>query len=292
MAYEVFTAAPWAENDPGAYIIYDPNAVPVGTLAMADTNAPADSDQIAILYKDAGAGHFVVANGWTHLFELRYTDTTGNGKCFTMCYTNTIEDMRSNKNNTQIGCGLQMQSDGQGNVDINVFTDGSNTRSNGVVAAFPELTWVYGKAIMSSQGILTFEFYSDTARTSLLASDSLDIQSGNGSEPASYQYVYAMSNENRGSTGREWGFDIRVDLNEVTYQVSETFKKSNGTLVPDGTKIVAFDSTNDQQVGSGTTVSGVATFTVSTSNTVYLVADPSALGGETVCTTLITPTAV
>lgn len=291
MPLEVLNAAPWAVQDPGGYILF-PAATPAGTLASANINAPADSDQIAILYKDAGAGHFVVANGWTHFFELMYTDTTGNGKCYAMCYTNTIEDMRANKNGTSIGCGLQMQSDGGGKVDINVFTDGSNTKSGGVTGAFNDSTWVYGKAIMSPQGILTFEFYSDAGRTRLLASDSLDIQSGNGSEPAAYQYAYAMSNENKGSTGREWGFDIRIDLNEVTYQVTDAFESAPGVPVADGTLVLALDSVSNQMVGSGTTTGGSVTITVPSANDVFLVVSPTAAAGLTIATKLVTPVAV
>lgn len=287
MPFETLNAAPWAVNDPNGYILF-----PLVTKASADVNAPADSDKIAILYKDGGVGHFDATLGFTHIFAWQYTDTTGNGKCY-MGYQDIPEDFRAAKNNGDPGTGCLFQSDGAGKVDINAFTDGSNTKSNGVTGALNELTTYYVKSIMTST-TYTIEFYPTLADaqagTNMVTSDSI---TRGGNEPNAYRYVQIMGNENRGSTGREWGFDVwDVDLQEVTYQVTETFNDSTGTAVPDGTTVNAFDATTHKNVGSGTTTTGSVTINVSTSGNVYLVADPAALGGETVCTTAITPTAV
>lgn len=72
------------------------------------------------------------------------------------------------------------------------------------------------------------------------------------------------------------------------WSVSETFKDSADAFFPDGTTILAFHGTTHALVGTGTTTTGVATFVVSTSADVYLVAILA--GGETVRTTAITPT--
>lgn len=74
------------------------------------------------------------------------------------------------------------------------------------------------------------------------------------------------------------------------WTVSETFKDSNDVNLPNGTAIFAYHSTTFKLVGSGVVSSGVATFNVTTGDDVYLVADPSGLSGETVCTTAVTPT--
>lgn len=72
------------------------------------------------------------------------------------------------------------------------------------------------------------------------------------------------------------------------WTVSETFKDSADAFFPDGTVILAFHGTTHALVGTGATTSGIATFVVSTSANVYLVA--ALAGGETVRTTAITPT--
>ncbi len=71
------------------------------------------------------------------------------------------------------------------------------------------------------------------------------------------------------------------------WSVSETFKDSTDTNVPDGTVVHAFHGTTHALVGSGTTTAGVAAFQVATSDPVYLMAAPA--GGETVRTTAVTP---
>lgn len=73
--------------------------------------------------------------------------------------------------------------------------------------------------------------------------------------------------------------------------VSAAFKNSASIDLPDGTLVNAYHSTTHLKVGSGSILGGVATFKVSTSHQVYLVVDPSSsgLGGETVCTTVVTP---
>jgi len=75
------------------------------------------------------------------------------------------------------------------------------------------------------------------------------------------------------------------------WSVTETFKNSSDINLPNGTLVTAFHSTTHLRVGSGTITGGVATFQVTTDDQVYLVVNPGASGlsGETVCTTLITP---
>ena len=70
------------------------------------------------------------------------------------------------------------------------------------------------------------------------------------------------------------------------WSVSETFKDSADTNVPDGTVVHAFHGTTHALVGSGTTAAGVAAFQVSTSADVYLVL---ATATETVRTLAVTP---
>jgi hypothetical protein len=301
MPFEILSG--YTKSDPNGYILF-PAATPAGSMASADINAPADSDAEAILYKDATAGHFVRNTGWTHLFTFRYTDTTGNGKCFGMCYSNNIGDFRTHKNNGWPGCGIQFQSDGAGKVDINVFTAGANMKGNGVTGAFNENTVVYGKIVVDANNVTVF-FYSDAARTQQIATDTVAHDAG---EPATYQYFYAMSNENKGSTGREWGFEIwDVDLQEVSYQVTETLQDSAGVALADGINVVAveastFASGQLNVVGSAAIAGGAGsvTITVTTGNDVMLIPDPvnasmppgSVALKETVIAGPITPTVV
>jgi len=256
--FEVLNAAPWAVNDPNGYILF-PTATPAGTKASADVNAPADSDKVAILYKDGGAGHFDAVAGFTHIMAWQYTDTTGNGKCF-IGYQNIAEDFRTAKNNGDQGIGCKLQSDGGGKVDINAFTDGENTKSNGVTGALNELT-TYWVKLITTASTFTIEFYNNRADadagTNMVTSDSINR---GGNEPNTYRYFQVMGNENKGSTGREWGFDVwDVDLQEVTgasVENRERFNDGAGTPIPDGTKVYEYDFATKAATGLVATIGG------------------------------------
>ena len=73
------------------------------------------------------------------------------------------------------------------------------------------------------------------------------------------------------------------------WSVSATFKTSANTNLANGTIINAFHSITHNKVGSGVLADGSVVINVVTQSPVYLVADPSGLSGETVCTTAITP---
>ena len=73
------------------------------------------------------------------------------------------------------------------------------------------------------------------------------------------------------------------------WSVSGVFKNSADANLPDGTVVCAYHATTHLLVGTGTTTAGSVTIIVSTNASVYLVADPAGLAGETVCTTALTP---
>lgn len=97
-----------------------------------------------------------------------------------------------------------------------------------------------------------------------------------------------------GYTGH-WDMIIRavISIEDTRYwTVTETFKNSSGVNLPDGTEVGVFKVSDKSLVGTGAISSGVAAIKVSTNAQVYMVPDPTAtgLGGETLCTTAITPT--
>ncbi len=304
MPFESLNAAPWAVNDPNGYILF-----PLATRANANIAAPADSDAMAILYNDGGAGHFDATVGFTHIIAWQYTDTTGNGKCY-MGYQNIAEDFRTAKKNGDPGTGCMFVSDGAGRVDINAITDGGATKSGGVTGALNELTTYYLKLIMAS-ATFTIEFYptiTDAQNgTAMVTSDTINR---GGGEPSAYQFFQIMGNENKGSTGREWGFDVwDVDLQEVPpgppTEIREQLNDSTGTAYPNGTTVYCYTTTGVLELtgsvgavtGTDTAnpsmtalVAGEVSFTFPNTDLVqrWLVVDP-AVDIDGLSTNLITP---
>ncbi|TXH57174.1 MAG: hypothetical protein E6Q97_04735 [Desulfurellales bacterium] len=100
----------------------------------------------------------------------------------------------------------------------------------------------------------------------------------------------AVTRKNASAFGRERiTITFSASDGESLWYVSETFKNSSDANLPDGTSVIAYDAATHVRVGSGKIRNGVSIVPVATSSPVYLVADPSGLGGETVCTTAIAP---
>lgn len=102
----------------------------------------------------------------------------------------------------------------------------------------------------------------------------------------------AITSKNASAIGRNrFSILFSVSDGDAKWLVAGTFKNSSDVNLPDDTTINAYHATKHVKVGSARLRNGVATVPVSTSDSVYLVADPAGLSGETVCTTAITPIA-
>lgn len=102
----------------------------------------------------------------------------------------------------------------------------------------------------------------------------------------------AITSKNASAIGRNrFSILFSVSDGDANWSVTGTFKNSSDANLPDGTTINAYHATTHVKVGSARLRGGVVTVPVATSDNVYLVADPQGLGGETVCTTAITPVA-
>jgi len=213
MAYEDFTT--YTEVDPNSHI---------GLVGTSHVDFQAWMNEDAYLYKDKGVDHF--GTSWEHKIDVKYVSQLTSHAAALWMLSNDIDDLYGLYSASKPAIFVYAFYTGSASVmAIREYYQGAMYESSQFTMTAGTM---YYLTVKRDGTALTCKIYSDSARTNLLATLSLTLQSG---QP-SHRYVWVADTYN--SAQARWGdFDIEnLDLQEggattytKTYTADVLFKK-------------------------------------------------------------------
>lgn len=199
-----------AYEDLTAYTEVDPNSR-ISVTASRSTVTSLTRNEDAWVYDNKGAAHF--DGDFEHLVDVRWNAADVGGQSVLWGLTNNVDDWRYNFDN------------GRHEIEVDFYRSAANLSLRlreiyGVSSQvyddyIPSLDTTYYLTVKRDESIGTYGrlycyIYSDSARSSLLATLSVDLHAKDD-----FQYIFATQSNNDGNTYRLTAWSENFDLQEV-----------------------------------------------------------------------------
>ena len=197
-----------AENFYG-YTEVDPNTRITVTSSRV-TWASLQRNEDAYVYKDMTAGYF--AGDFTHLFAIRLTGGANNGFVGCWALTNLVDDLVGidSANGDYLAIYIKIGSSTSRTIAIQECDGGSIT--SGTAYGIEFNTTYYLKVVrdesVGTYGTIYLYIYSDSARTTLLATQSVTLNTSK----KDFRYVYACVSYNASSSEAQSAYTENMTL--------------------------------------------------------------------------------